>query len=214
MTEWVLLAVMTHTRRWDDYRELQRAHRYEELSVPVPGEVTVGILGLGTLGRRAAEVLTRVGFRVCGWSRSPKSIDSVRCHHGKDGLDALLAESDIVVCMLPLTDETNGLLSQRLFERMKPGAYLINAARGGHLVEDDLLSAVEGGQLSGATLDVQAQEPLPDDHPFWDHPRVRLTPHIATFSYPRFCAEAIAANYRRLLAGQPLHDVIDLNRQY
>ena len=214
MVEWVLLALVTHLRRWDEYRDLQRLGRYEELPVPVPPEVVVGVLGFGLLGRAAGEVLRTIGYQVRGWSRSPKEVAGIECFAGEGELGAFLSDCDVVVCMLPLTAQTEGLLGRDTFRMMKRGAYLINAARGGHVVEADLVAAIEEGRLSGATLDVQREEPMPAGHPFWSHSRIRITPHVATYTLARFCAAQVADNYRRLQRGEALLHRVDLERQY
>ena len=214
MLEWVTLAVLTRTRFWDEYRDLQRHKRYEELVPPAPSEVTVGIMGLGVLGRETAQLLAAIGYTVMGWSRSAKMMDGIECFHGRDHLATMLSVCDIAICMLPLTRETEGLIDRNFFAAMKSGAYFINAARGAHVVEADLLDALESGDLSGATLDVHTEEPMSEEHPFWDHPKIKITPHIATFTFPRFCAAQVAENYRRLNAGTELLNVIDMSRQY
>ncbi|MBM3650199.1 MAG: glyoxylate/hydroxypyruvate reductase A [Alphaproteobacteria bacterium] len=214
MIEWVTLAVLTHTRRWDDYRDLQRQGRYEELETRVPAETTVGVLGLGELGRAVAVTLAAIGYGVQGWSRGARTVDGLVCRHGPDGLDTLLRDADIVICLLPLTPETEGLIDAGFLARMKPGAHLINAARGGHVVEADILAALGTGRLAGATLDVQRDEPMAPGHPFWTHPKVSITPHIATITHPRFCAAQVIETYRRVEAGLPLHNVIDRTRRY
>ena len=214
MVEWVLLALVTHTRRWDDYREQQRAGSYEELPVPVPPDLVVGILGFGVLGRATGELLRDIGYRVRGWSRSAKRAEGIECFAGDGELGTFLSACDVVVCMLPLTAQTEGLLRRDTFAMMKRGAYLINVARGGHVVEADLVAAIDEGRLSGATLDVQREEPMPAGHPFWSHPRIRITPHVATYTLARFCAAQVADNYRRLQRGEPLHNSVDLGRQY
>ena len=214
MVEWVLLALVTHTRRWDDYRDQQRAGSYEELPVPVPPDLVVGILGFGVLGRATGELLRDTGYRVRGWSRSAKRAEGIECFAGDDELGTFLSACDVVVCMLPLTARTEGLLRRDTFATMKRGAYLINVARGGHVVEADLVAAIDEGRLSGATLDVQREEPMPAGHPFWSHPRIRITPHVATYTLARFCAAQVADNYRRLQRGEPLHNRVDLGRQY
>ena len=214
MIEYVTLAVLARTRHWDRYRDQQREHRYEEIATSVPADVTVGILGLGALGAAVARTLAGIGYRVCGWSRSPRTIDGIECASGSDGLAAIAGQSDILVCLLPLTAETRDILNRSLFAKARRGAYLINAARGGHLVEEDLLAAIEAGELSGATLDVQRTEPMPPDHPFWDHPAIRITPHIATITSPEYCAAQVADNYRRMTSGAPLANRIDPTRQY
>jgi glyoxylate/hydroxypyruvate reductase A len=214
MLEWVAMAVLTHTRRWDEYRDFQQRKNYEEIPLPVPSELTIGILGAGILSAAVAQLLSNIGYNVGVWSRGPKSIAGVESYHGADGLSALMGNSDLCVCMLPLTDFTREICGSNLFATMKRGSYFINAARGAHVDERALIEALDSGQLCGATLDVQVAEPLPDDHPFWEHPKVKLTPHVATISYARFCAAQVADNYHRLLAGQPLLNVVDLARQY
>ena len=161
MVEWVTLAVLVQNRSWDEYRKLQRQKQYTELTVSHPSQTNIGILGLGTLGREVALTLKKIGYRVKGWSNSPKVIDQVQCFYGIDGLSSLLSEVDMLICMLPLTEQTRGILNSDLFAKLKTGTYLINAGRGAHLVEEDLLAAVDSGQISGATLDVQSIEPLP-----------------------------------------------------
>ena len=214
MVEWVTLAVLVHNRSWDEYRSLQRQRLYTELTAPHPSKRLIGILGLGMLGREVALTLKKIGYQVKGWSNSPKVIDQVECFYGIDGLSSLLSEVDMLICMLPLTEQTRGILNSDLFAKLKTGTYLINAGRGAHLVEEDLLAAVDSGQISGATLDVQSIEPLPQDHPFWDHTQIKITPHIATVTFAEEGAEEVAENYVRLSSGKDLSNVIDLDRQY
>ena len=214
MSEWCLMATLNHLRDWDGYRALHRQRRYEELDVPLPCDVTVGILGLGVLGRHCARVMTALGYGVRGWSRTPKDIEGVACLHGRPSLERFLAPCDVVICLLPLTRETEGILDARAFSWMKRGCYVINAARGGHVVDDDLVSAIDRGQVSGAVLDVQRREPMPDDHPFWYHPRILTFPHVAAFTVPETSAPQIAENYRRLRSGEPLLNVVDFERGY
>ena len=149
-----------------------------------------------------------------GWSRTPKVINSVQCFYGDDGLHSLLSNVDILICMLPLTTQTRGILNSDLFSRMNCGSYLINAARGSHLIEKDLLDAIDSGQISGATLDVQSIEPLPQDHPFWSHPAIKITPHIATITIAESSAQEVAENCMRLTNGEELLNVVNFQRQY
>jgi len=214
MVEWVTLAVLVHNRSWDEYRSLQRQRSYTELAVPQPSKRSIGILGLGTLGQEVAVTLNKIGYQVKGWSRTPKVINSVQCFYGNDGLHSLLSNVDILICMLPLTTQTRGILNSDLFSRMNGGSYLINAARGSHLIEKDLLDAIDSGQISGATLDVQSIEPLPQDHPFWSHPGIKITPHIATITIAESAAQEVAENYMRLTNGEDLLNVVDFQRQY
>ena len=214
MTAWCVMAVLNHHRRWDDYRALFRERRYDELDVAPPAGVTVGVLGLGELGGSVARALLPMGYRVCGWSRSPKDLDEIDCFHGKGQLPVFLATCDIVVCLLPLTAETTGILNAETFAQMKPGAFIVNGARGAHIVEADLIAAIDNGQIAGATLDVQVQEPMPPDHPFWFHPRILTFPHVAALTIAETCAPQIAENYRRMKDGRPLLNLVDMDRGY
>ena len=214
MIEFVLLGVLTHHRFMLDYAAQQRAKVWQEISQIAANQRRVGIMGLGVLGSAAADMLIRLDFDVAGWSRSPKEQAGITCFHGEDGLVPFLARTDILVCLLPLTPETDGILNARAFAALPRGAALISVGRGGHVVEDDLLAALESGQIGGATLDVFRQEPLPADSPFWTHPRVILTPHVASMTIPDSAAAAVAANIRRLRAGQPLEHAVDLRRGY
>ena len=214
MSEYVVLAVLNHHRFMLDYAAQRRAKLWEEIP-QVPAEARqVGVLGLGVLGRDALEKLKPFGFRLAGWSRTPKSITGVTCFHGSGGLEEFLAETDILVCLLPLTAETTGILNAGTFAKLPAGAAVINVGRGGQLVERDLLAALDSGQIGGATLDVFQKEPLPEDHPFWEHPRVFMTPHVASMTVPQTAVRAIVANIQRLEAGESLQHVVDLKRGY
>ena len=214
MTEYVLLHVLRLHRRGPELEALQRQADWAELECPPAWERKVGILGLGVLGADAAVKLAGLGFDVAGWSRSPKRIDGVASFAGADGLDELLARSEILVCLLPLTRATAGILNARTLAKLPHGASIINAARGGHVVELDLLAALDSGHLYHATLDVVAEEPLPASHPFWRHPKVTLTPHIASLTWPPTATEHIIANIRRHEAGQPMSPLVDVAREY
>jgi glyoxylate/hydroxypyruvate reductase A len=214
MIEYVLLAVLTHHRFMLDYAAQQRAKVWREISQIAANQRRVGIMGLGVLGGAAAEKLIGLDFDVAGWSRSAKAQAGVTCFHGQDGLIPFLARTDILVCLLPMTAETDGILNARAFAALPRRAALVSVGRGGAVVEADLLAALESGQIGGASLDVFRQEPLPPDSPFWTHPRVILTPHVASMTIPDSAAVAVAANIRRLRAGQPLEHVVDLRRGY
>lgn len=209
MAEYVVGHALRHHLRTDEYAAQQRAGIWRRLPYKDAGERTVAVLGLGALGARAAQRLSAQGFRVIGWSRSAKEIAGVDCRSGDEGLAALLPEAEILVCLLPLTAATRGLLDARLFARLPDGAALINVARGAHLVEADLLAALDSGKLSGATLDVFAEEPLPPAHPFWRHPKILVTPHVSSLSEPRTAAPILAAQYRRAMRGEPMRDLVD-----
>jgi glyoxylate/hydroxypyruvate reductase A len=158
--------------------------------------------------------LQALGFPVAGWSRSAKEVAGFATYAGADGLHAMAARSEILVCLLPLTAATEGILNAGLFARMPHGAGLVNAGRGGHLVEADLIPALDSGQLSGAVLDVTREEPLPAGHPFWRHPRIIVTPHIAAETHPPTAAAIIGDAIRRFAKGLPIANLIDLAQGY
>ncbi len=214
MTEYVVMSVLYHHRFMLDYAAQQRQRIWREIPQVAPWRRRVGIMGIGALGGDAADKLRPFGFDLAGWSRSPKSIAGVTCFHGEDQLIPFLARSDILVCLLPLTPQTEGILNARTLGALPAGAALISAARGRQVVEADLLAALDSGQIGGATLDVFHQEPLPEDHPFWTHPRVVLTPHAAAQTLPETAAESIVEGMRKALAGEPLDNVVDLARGY
>ena len=214
MTEYVVMSVIYHHRFMVDYDVKRRAGVWEELSQVSAQTRRVGMLGIGELGRDAAEKLKLFGFPLSGWSRTAKDLPGVTCHHGPAGLQAFLAETDILVCLLPLTPETRGILNAETLAALPKGAAVINVARGGHLIEDDLLAALGSGHISGATLDVFQEEPLPKGHPFWAHPRIVLTPHIASMTIPESAAQAVIDNIRRLEAGEAMIGVVDWEQGY
>lgn len=214
MTEYVALHALRYHRRQPELDALQRETKWDELYNPTAQERAVGVMGLGVLGADAARRLAMLGFKVAGWSRSAKSLPGVESFHGDAGLEPFLARTEILVCLLPLTPATEGILDRKLFAKLPKGAALINAARGRHLVEADLLAALESGQLAHAALDVFRTEPLPQEHPFWRHPRVTISPHIASITDPRTTADLVAENVRRLRAGKPLLHVVDPDLGY
>jgi glyoxylate/hydroxypyruvate reductase A len=214
MREYVTLHVLRLHRRLPEIEAAQERREWLQLVNPPAYERKVGLMGQGDLGADCAQALAGLGFDVAGWSRRPKTIDGVKSFAGQDGLAAFLKRTEILVCLLPLTSATAGILNADLFERLPKGASIINAARGGHLVDDDLLKALASGQISSATLDVFHTEPLPDDHPFWDHPKVLVTPHVASLIDPVAGGKAIAANVKKFLAGEPVPDLVDLEQGY
>lgn len=214
MTEFVVLQALDSAREGPRLRAAQRARQWLDLD-PVPARsVVIAILGLGTLGADAAGRLAALGFEVRGWSRSRKEIAGIRSFAGGEEMQQCLAGARILVCLLPLTDDTRGILNAETFAPLAPGAVLIQAARGAHLVEADLLAALDNGRLSHAILDVFAAEPLPADHPFWRHPRVTVTPHVAAITRPGTGAADIVENYRRALAGETLINQVDRAKGY
>ena len=206
MTEYVVCQVLLHHRRILSYRTLQAAHQWKALRQPAAGAVGVGIMGLGELGQAAASALADLGFDVAGWSRTAKLIDNVQCFDGDAGLQTFLARTDILVCLLPATPQTNGLLNARLFARLRQngalgGAVLINAGRGALQIEEDIVNALNTGTLVGASLDVFDPEPLAPDSPLWDDTRVVITPHVAADSDPQAICRDVMAQIRAFEAG-------------
>ena len=219
MTEYVVLHVLMHHRQELYLRESQREKRWAPKSQWAAGAISVGIMGLGTLGANAAEVLKRIGFRVSGWSRGPRHIGGIQCFHGEPQLETFLRQTDILVCLLPLTPETRQILNRGLFAKLNRtsplGApVLINAGRGGLQNESDILQCLDDGTLGGASLDVYATEPLPADSPFWSHPKVVLTPHNAADTDPDEISKYVARQIERFEADGTLENVVDRKRGY
>jgi glyoxylate/hydroxypyruvate reductase A len=214
MGEWVLLNVLRFHRQDLAYRALQREGVWRELPAPVTAERRVGILGLGELGTYAAGLLRGLGFPVMGWTRRMRAVEGVDTFAGEDGLAAMAARSDILVCLLPLTPATRGIVDSKLLGRLPRGAFLINGARGGHVVDADLLAALDSGQVAAAALDVFQPEPLPADHPFWTHPQVVMTPHAASITIPSSAAPQVVDNLHRARAGKPLVNLVDFGAGY
>jgi glyoxylate/hydroxypyruvate reductase len=219
MTEYVVLHVLMHHRQELYLRESQRERRWAPKFQWPAGAISVGVMGLGTLGSDAADALKRLGFRVAGWSNSPKMINGVECFHGRAQLDGFLRLTDILVCLLPLTAETRHILNREAFaklNRVSPmGApVLINAGRGGLQNEADILACLDDGTLGAVSLDVYAAEPLPPDSAFWSHPKVLLTPHNAADTDPDEISRYVARQIARHEAGEPLENVVDPTRGY
>ncbi|HIF6757822.1 TPA: glyoxylate/hydroxypyruvate reductase GhrA [Serratia marcescens] len=214
MQEYALSYVLRYFRRFDEYQAFQQRQEWQPLDPHSLDDFTIGILGAGVLGQSVARKLTEFGFSVRCWSRSAKQINGVQSFAGDAQRAAFLDGVKLLINLLPNTPETIGILNRELFAQLSTGAYLINIARGAHLVEADLLAALEQGQLAAATLDVFAREPLPQDHPFWRHPRVTITPHIAAITLPQQAMDQIAANIRALEAGHAPAGVVDRQRGY
>jgi glyoxylate/hydroxypyruvate reductase A len=214
MEHYVLWQVLNHHRRFWELEAAQREARWIDQTYPAPWERKVGVMGLGALGEATARLLKRFGFDTRGWSRSTKAIDGVTVCSGAEQIGAFLDGLEILVCLLPLTSETIGILNADIFRHLAPGAGLINVGRGAQLNEADLLSALESGQLTAASLDVFATEPLPETHPFWRHPRIFVTPHLAADVDPESSVLAIQRQIARFEAGQGLEHVADRKRGY
>lgn len=214
MVECVLATVLVLHRQMPAYARQQAQGVWRQLAQPLAATRRVGVLGLGQLGRAAGLALTAIGFSVSGWSRNAQEVAAMTCFSGPEGLPRLLERTDILVNLLPLTADTAGILGREVFARLPPGAAVVNLARGGHLVEQDLLDALASGTLDHAILDVFAEEPLPAAHPFWRHPRITVFPHVAAYSEPGMAARIVAENVAAFRAGRPLRGVVDRKRGY
>lgn len=213
MTEWVTGHVLRHHLGMDAQIHGLNGEWRKDVP-PLARDRRVTILGLGALGAASAKALKALNFDVAGWSRSPKSLDGIETFSGPDGLDAALSRAEILVLLLPLTDDTRDLLNADRLARLPRGAMIINPGRGPLIVDEALLSALESGQVGHATLDVFRVEPLPEGHPFWTHPHVTVTPHIASETRPASAARMIAENIRRGEAGEPFLNLVDRARGY
>ncbi|WP_347912504.1 glyoxylate/hydroxypyruvate reductase A [Pseudomonas grandcourensis] len=214
MAEYVLFAVLALHRDILAYQEDQRSGRWQPRPIVLASQRCVGVMGLGTLGRAALGRLQPLGFQLSGWNRSMKDVPGGRCYVGQEQLDEFLAQCDILVNMLPLTPETKGILNAATLARLPQGAGLINVGRGAHLVEQDLLAALNDGRVGGAVLDVLAQEPASPDNPFRKHPRVLLTPHIASDVQVEGGVAVIVENLQREREGRPLLNEVDRFKGY
>jgi len=214
MAEYVCQAVIRHFRELDvnerDMREGRWAFRRPRQREDFP----VGVMGLGVLGTRVAQALAHFEFPVLGWSRSPKTVEGVRCFAGEAQFDEFLSATRVLVCLLPLTVDTENILNRRTLSQLKPEGYVINVARGAHLVEADLLALLDEGRLAGATLDVFRTEPLPATHPFWKHPKITLTPHTSARTLREETVAQIAGKIRALERGDAIAGVVDRTRGY
>ena len=214
MVEYVVMATLLCTRRMHRTFANHANKVWQEEEVPLVTDCKVGIMGIGVLGEACASALLGMGYNVMGWSRSPKQLDGVETYHGINGLEMFLNRAEVLVCLLPLTPETEGILGRGTFNRLPQGAAVINAGRGAHLVEEDLLAALERGRVEVAVLDVFQEEPLPPDNPLWEHPNVFVTPHIAAVTTPETAIFSVADAIDELRHGQPLSNQVDLEQGY
>ena len=214
MVEYVSWAVLALHRDLLQYRRQQQHAEWKVLPVRPAAQCRVGVLGLGSLGQAALKQLQSFGFDCAGWSRSRHVIDGVHCFAGADELPVFLARTQVLVCLLPLTPETRGLLNAALFAQLPHGAGLVHVGRGPQLVQADLLAALAQGRIADAVLDVTDPEPLPREHPFWQHPNIWLTPHIASMTQPQTAARAVLDNLRRFEAGEAMVGRVDRTRGY
>ena len=214
MAEYVTHAVLRYFRRFDEYERQARSGVWAPLPPRDKLDFTIGVLGMGVLGSRVLAALDHFGFALRGWSRTHKQLDGVDCYAGIDALGEFLAGTRVLVCMLPLTPETNNLIDRARLAQLPRGAYLVNVARGAHVAEPDLIALIRSGHLAGATLDVFRNEPLPAPHPFWDEPRITITPHVSARTVLHDSVRQIAAKMAALENGEPVADVVDRNLGY
>lgn len=214
MAEFVCHAIVRHFREFDVYEREVAQGKWSFRRPRLRQDFPVGIMGLGVLGQRVAQAVAQFEFPVRGWSRTPRQLAGVQCFSGDEGLPAFLAGTRILVCLLPLTPQTEGILNRRTLSQLQQQAYLINVARGAHLVEEDLLELLDRGHMAGAALDVFRAEPLPQEHPFWTHPRVSVTPHTAARTLREETIAQIAGKIRALARGEPIAGVVERERGY
>ena len=214
MTEYVCHAVIRHFREFDGYEADVAAGKWSYRKPRIRAESPVGVMGLGVLGDRVARALTQLDFPVNGWSRTPKQVEGVQCFSGTAQFDEFLAGSKVLVCLLPLTADTRDIMRRENLIKLRPGGYVINVARGGHLVEEDLIALIDSGHLAGATLDVFRTEPLPAAHPFWQHPKITVTPQTSARTLREESIVQIVGKINALAQGLPVAGIVEPQRGY
>ena len=214
IADFVLALTLSYMRRLPVYFQQKKQVIWEAHSYQRPEETTIGIMGIGSIGQTIGKLMLKNDFKVTGWSRSEKHIDHIKTFHGDTQRVDFLKTADILICTLPLTDETEGILNAEVFDNLPKGSYLINIGRGQQLVEADLLASIENGQLSGAALDVFSDEPLPKNHPFWKNEKIMITPHTAGNIHPESAVKKVLHNYKAMKNGEELVDVVDIEKGY
>ena len=214
MAEWVMLTILEYHRDVAEYRAAEKRREWIKLNPKMAEKTTIAILGLGAIGSLVAEKLSMMKFNVIGWARSEKNLPDVTAYTGEEGLDTCLAEADMLISILPLTSDTESMFNKGTFLKMKKGAVFINAGRGRQVVEDDLIDAIDSGHLKAATLDVMVKEPLPEDHPFWNHPKVRVWPHVSAQTNAESAGPQIAKAIEDMLAGRDPKNSVNVKRGY
>jgi glyoxylate/hydroxypyruvate reductase A len=217
MAEYVCHAVIRHFREFDAYEADVKLGKWSYRRPQLRADFPVGVMGLGVLGERVAGALAQFDFPVRGWSRSPKEVPGVQCFSGDAGFHDFLSATRILVCLLPLTPGTENIMNRQTLSSLRPGAYVINVARGAHLVDEDLIALIDNGHLAGATLDVFRTEPLPAEHAFWKHPKITVTPHTSARTLREESIAQIAGKIAALQAGQPISSlagVVDPKKGY
>ncbi len=213
MKEYLLNAVTNNRRNIYRYFQQKQHGKWKVLSDKSKSEIAIGIMGLGAIGKPVAEMFSEAGYKTSGWSRSKREIKGVETYP-LAGFNSFLNETNVLICLLPMTSQTKGILNLQLFKQLQKPAYLINAGRGKQLIEEDLLYAIDKGWLTGATLDVFAEEPLPESHPFWNRDSIIITPHVSSLSVPGEIAPQIVESYKRILSGLPLQNKVNRKHGY
>ncbi len=214
MAEFVLALIMNHLRELNAFKIKQTQTIWRPADYLRIKDIKVGIMGMGAIGSQVAGVLQKTGFNVIGWARTSKEIKSIPIYIGDADLTKFLNHSDVLVCVLPLTAQTKGILNKSNFRKLPKNAFIINVGRGEHLEEEDLVQFISDGHLSGASLDVFAEEPLPASSPLWKHPRIHVTPHIASITNPESVAPQIINNYHRMKENRPLLNIVSRVKGY
>lgn len=214
LAEFALTLTMNHLRGITHYKLFQQDSTWKKSMYLRISEVNVGIMGTGMIGNHVATFLSSCGFSVAGWGKNPGKSGNYKRYHGNDQMDDFLQKTNILICLLPLTPDTQGILNKETLEKLPRGAFVINLGRGGHVVDNDLIATLDSGHLSGASLDVFEQEPLPADHPFWKHPRIHITPHVASLTTAPSVAPQIIENYRRAVSNKPLLNLANREQGY
>ncbi|MGD8749049.1 MAG: glyoxylate/hydroxypyruvate reductase A [Balneolaceae bacterium] len=214
MKEYILGAVLSIHRNFIRYIRQKDHGKWQAHNHSMANDYHIGVMGLGQLGKPVARQLGNIGYQVSGWSQSRKEIDKVQCYAGNGELDSFLQQTQLLVCLLPLTPETEGILNLDIFKKLKRPSWIINVARGEHLIDEDLIYALDSNILQGAWLDVFSEEPLPDRHPFWNRSNIMITPHVASITQPNEVAEQIVDNYKRALSGMELNNAVDRAEGY
>ena len=214
MFEFVLTGILSHIKRFADYQKAQKEKQWQQKSYKTIQNTSIGILGLGKIGTHVATKLAQVGFTVKAWSRSEKTLENVSCFHGNEGLADVLKNTDVLINILPLTSATENILNLKHLSQLNKNGYLINVGRGEHLVENELLTLLNNQHLSGALLDVFRTEPLPEDHPFWKHENITVTPHTAAITNIETASDIVVSNYKNLLNGKEFINVVSIQKGY
>ncbi|MFP4467436.1 MAG: 2-hydroxyacid dehydrogenase [Bacteroidales bacterium] len=214
MAEFALSVVLKHMRRLTRYCRYQAANQWKRHSYLRVKNVRVGIMGTGMIGHHVANYLLQTGFKVSGWSRTPGKEAAYKKYYGKDQLGRFLEGCNILICLLPLTAATGGIIDKHLLSKLPSGAHVINLGRGAHVADNDLIQSIDNGHIDSAHLDVFDPEPLPENHPFWDHPKIDITPHVASLTDPMSVARQVLENYHRLQNGEPLIHTVSRDRGY